>query len=71
MTGVQTCALPISPRRLGQVLKNFQNSLSEWVHQPRIFDLMRGKIEVLGLDMPVNLLAVARLRVTLLVKKVT
>jgi predicted XRE-type DNA-binding protein len=35
------------------------------VTQPRISNLMRGKIEVFGLDMLVNMLAAAGLRVTL------
>jgi predicted XRE-type DNA-binding protein len=39
------------------------------VTQPRISDLMRGKIELFGLDMLVNMLAAAGLRVTLRVKK--
>lgn len=39
------------------------------VTQPRISNLMRGKIEVFGLDMLVNMLAAAGLRVTLQVKR--
>jgi predicted XRE-type DNA-binding protein len=39
------------------------------VTQPRISDLMRGKIELFGIDMLVNMLAAAGLRVTLQVKK--
>lgn len=39
------------------------------VTQPRISDLMRGKIGLFGLDMLVNMLASAGLRVTLRVKK--
>lgn len=39
------------------------------VTQPRISDLMRGKIQLFGLDMLVNMLAAAGLRVTLRVKK--
>jgi predicted XRE-type DNA-binding protein len=39
------------------------------VSQPRISNLMRGKIELFGLDMLVNMLAAAGLRVTLQVKK--
>jgi predicted XRE-type DNA-binding protein len=39
------------------------------VTQPRISDLMRGKIELFGLDMLVNMLSVAGLRVTLQVKR--
>jgi predicted XRE-type DNA-binding protein len=39
------------------------------VTQPRISNLMRGKIELFGLDMLVNMLASAGLRVTLQVKK--
>ena len=39
------------------------------VTQPRISTLMRGKIELFGLDMLVNMLAAAGLRVTLQVKK--
>jgi predicted XRE-type DNA-binding protein len=39
------------------------------VTQPRISNLMRGKIEVFGLDMLVNMLAAAGLRVTLQVRK--
>jgi predicted XRE-type DNA-binding protein len=39
------------------------------VTQPRISNLMRGKIEVFGLDMLVNMLSAAGLRVTLQVKK--
>ena len=39
------------------------------VTQPRISNLMRGKIELFGLDMLVNMLAAAGLRVTLQVKK--
>jgi predicted XRE-type DNA-binding protein len=35
------------------------------VTQPRISNLMRGKIEVFSLDMLVNMLAAAGLRVTL------
>lgn len=39
------------------------------VTQPRISNLMHGKIEVFGLDMLVNMLAAAGLRVSLRVKK--
>jgi predicted XRE-type DNA-binding protein len=39
------------------------------VTQPRISNLMRGKIELFGLDMLVNMLSAAGLRVTLQVKK--
>jgi predicted XRE-type DNA-binding protein len=39
------------------------------VTQPRISNLMRGKIELFGIDMLVNMLAAAGLRVTLQVKK--
>jgi len=39
------------------------------VTQPRISNLMRGKIEFFGLDMLVNMLAAAGLRVTVQVKK--
>jgi predicted XRE-type DNA-binding protein len=39
------------------------------VTQPRISNLMRGKIELFGLDMLVNMLATAGLRVTLQVEK--
>jgi predicted XRE-type DNA-binding protein len=39
------------------------------VTQPRISNLMHGKIELFGLDMLVNMLASAGLRVTLRVKK--
>jgi predicted XRE-type DNA-binding protein len=39
------------------------------VTQPRISNLMRGKIELFGLDMLVNMLAAAGLRVTFQVKK--
>ena len=39
------------------------------VTQPRISNLMRGKIEVFGLDMLVNMLSAAGLRVTVQVKK--
>jgi predicted XRE-type DNA-binding protein len=39
------------------------------VTQPRISDLMRGKIELFGIDMLVNMLAAAGLRVRLQVKK--
>jgi transcriptional regulator with XRE-family HTH domain len=39
------------------------------VTQPRISNLMRGKIELFGLDMPVNILAAAGLRVKVQVKK--
>jgi predicted XRE-type DNA-binding protein len=39
------------------------------VTQPHISNLMRGKIDLFGLDMLVNLLAAAGLRVTLQVKK--
>lgn len=39
------------------------------VTQPRVSDLMRGKIELFGIDMLVNMLAAAGLRVKLLVKK--
>jgi predicted XRE-type DNA-binding protein len=39
------------------------------VTQPRISDLMRGKIELFGIDMLVNMLAAAGMRVTLQVKK--
>jgi len=39
------------------------------VTQPRISDLMRGKIQLFGLDMLVNMFAAAGLRVTLRVKK--
>jgi predicted XRE-type DNA-binding protein len=40
------------------------------VTQPRISNLMRGKIDHFGLDMLVNMLAAAGLRVTLHVKRV-
>ncbi len=40
------------------------------VTQPRISDLMRGKIELFGLDMLVNMLATAGLRVSVQIKKV-
>lgn len=40
------------------------------VTQPRISNLMRGKIDLFGLDMLVNMLAAAGLRVTLHVKRV-
>jgi predicted XRE-type DNA-binding protein len=39
------------------------------VTQPRISNLMRGKIELFGLDMLVNMLSAAGLRVKLQVKK--
>lgn len=39
------------------------------VTQPRISNLMRGKIEVFGLDMLVSMLSAAGLRVTVQVKK--
>jgi predicted XRE-type DNA-binding protein len=39
------------------------------VTQPRISNLMRGKIELFGLDMLVNMLSTAGLRVKLQVKK--
>jgi predicted XRE-type DNA-binding protein len=39
------------------------------VTQPRISNLMRGKIELFGLDMLVNMLASAGLRVKLQVEK--
>jgi predicted XRE-type DNA-binding protein len=39
------------------------------VTQPRISNLMRGKIDLFGLDMLVNMLSAAGLRVTLQVKK--
>jgi predicted XRE-type DNA-binding protein len=39
------------------------------VTQPRVSDLMRGKIELFGIDMLVNMLAAAGLRVKLQVKK--
>ena len=39
------------------------------VTQPRISDLMRGKIELFGLDMLVGMLSTAGLRVTMQVKK--
>src|ERR1035441_9508342 len=39
------------------------------VTQPRISNLMRGKIDLFGIDMLVNMLAAAGLRVTLQVKK--
>lgn len=39
------------------------------VTQPRISNLMRGKIELFGLDMLVNMLSAAGLRVKLRVKK--
>lgn len=39
------------------------------VTQPRISNLMHGKIEVFGLDMLVNMLSAAGLRVSLRVKK--
>ncbi len=39
------------------------------VTQPRISDLMRGKIQLFGLDKLVNMLAAAGLRVKLRVKK--
>jgi predicted XRE-type DNA-binding protein len=39
------------------------------VTQPRISNLMRGKIELFGLDMLVNMLATAGMRVTMRVKK--
>ncbi len=37
--------------------------------QPRISNLMRSKIDIFGLDMLVNMLSAAGLRVTLQVKK--
>ena len=40
------------------------------VTQPRISNLMRGKIDLFGLDMLVNMLAAAGLRVPLHVKRV-
>jgi predicted XRE-type DNA-binding protein len=39
------------------------------VTQPRISNLMHGKIELFGLDMLVNMLSAAGLRVSLRVKK--
>jgi predicted XRE-type DNA-binding protein len=39
------------------------------VTQPRISNLMRGKIELFGLDMLVNMLAAAGLQVTMKVEK--
>lgn len=39
------------------------------VTQPRISDLMRGKIQLFGLDKLVNMLAAAGLHVTMRVKK--
>ena len=39
------------------------------VAQPRISNLMRGKIDLFGIDMLVNMLATAGLRVSLRVKK--
>lgn len=39
------------------------------VTQPRISNLMRGKIQLFGLDMLVNMLATAGMRVTMRVKK--
>jgi predicted XRE-type DNA-binding protein len=39
------------------------------VSQPRISNLMRGKIELFGLDMLVNMLTAAGMQVTLKVKK--
>ena len=39
------------------------------VTQPRISNLMRGKIDLFGIDMLVNMLAAAGPRVTLQVKK--
>jgi predicted XRE-type DNA-binding protein len=39
------------------------------VTQPRISNLMHGKIEVFGLDMLVNMLSAAGLRVSMRVKK--
>ena len=39
------------------------------VTQPRISNLMRGKIDLFGMDMLVNMLATAGLRVTLQVEK--
>jgi len=39
------------------------------VTQPRVSNLMRGKIELFGLDVLVNMLAAAGLQVTMKVKK--
>ena len=39
------------------------------VSQPRISNLMRGKIELFGLDMLVNMLTAAGMQVTVKVKK--
>jgi predicted XRE-type DNA-binding protein len=39
------------------------------VSQPRISNLMRGKIELFGLDMLVNMLTAAGMQVTLKIKK--
>jgi predicted XRE-type DNA-binding protein len=39
------------------------------VTQPRISNLMRGRIDLFGIDMLVNMLATAGLRVSLRVKK--
>ncbi len=39
------------------------------VTQPRISNLMRGKIQLFGLDMLVNMLATAGMRVTMRVRK--
>jgi hypothetical protein len=45
------------------------DSMAEGVNCLIISNLMRGKIEVFGLDMLVNMLATAGLRVTVQVKK--
>jgi predicted XRE-type DNA-binding protein len=47
----------------GQIAKLFG------VTQPRVSDLMRGKIDVFGLDALVNMAAAAGLRVTLSIRK--
>jgi predicted XRE-type DNA-binding protein len=49
--------------RQGQIAKLFG------VTQPRVSDLMRGKIDVFGLDALVNMAAAAGLRVKLSVRK--
>ncbi len=54
----------------GEGLSQIQAAKVLGVTQPRISDLMRGKIELFGLDMLVNMLASAGLRVILQVKKV-
>jgi predicted XRE-type DNA-binding protein len=50
-------------------LSQTEAAMAFGVSQPRISNLMRGKIELFGLDMLVNMLTAAGMQVTLKVKK--